>query len=249
VHEATQKLANAKAESRRKLEEKRQQHDDELKHLDDILVKPAPAPPPPPTAAEKAAAIHAEAAAHDQLHEAELRKLDTERHERLHRVLFQACREGNAAGVEAAFKAGAQINYTASDGTPAMVEAAKGGAESVKIINLLQSRGASLDKPCRRGETPIYTALKNENLSGLQELFKLGAKSFGQNKHGNQAISLALGNDNPEYCKAMIKAGATLTPGMLDGLKKKAETLPAFKEVVALVEAPAPKQAAKLSEL
>lgn len=260
MHEARQKLANAKAESQRKLEEKRQQHHEELKHLDDLLVKPTPAPPPPATAAEIAAKLHAEAAEHERLHQAELRKLDADRVERIHGSLFQACREGNSAGVEAAFKAGAQANWTDSSGSTAMVEAASGGADAVKIISLLNSRGVSLDTG-RRGETPIYSAVKHENLPALQELLRIGAKNFGHNKHGLVAMSVAITLSNPEIAKTLIKAGAEVTPKMVNNIKSRAEEDIGFKDVLALVEKPAPAAAstpgagapasstAKLSEL
>ena len=99
-------------------------------------------------------------------------------------------READAATVQAAIDAGADLEARDKDGwTPLMLAA--GGNESAEIVQLLIDAGFDLEARTEYGETPLMAAAEySENAAVVQLLIDAGADATATNEDGETAWDL-----------------------------------------------------------
>jgi ankyrin repeat protein len=129
------------------------------------------------------------------------------------RELISAALQGNAKRVEAALKAGADVNaFDETLGTPL------GGASysgSLETVRLLSDRGANVNAKDSKGMTPLMNATLSGNSDVVRFLIAKGAdvnigspSEVDGRKFTSTALLLARGSRHNEIVTLLIQAGA-----------------------------------------
>lgn len=88
-----------------------------------------------------------------------------------HRLWRASC-DGDIYRVRLLILLGSDVNYTCGSGSPLHAAAYNG---DVKLMKILLSHGAIVDKEAKFGITPLYEARSNRHLEAEQLLLSLGA--------------------------------------------------------------------------
>jgi len=124
---------------------------------------------------------------------------------------FTLCGSGTPQKVEAAIKAGADVNETSEIGwwTPLMLAAEHN--ENPDVLSVLIQAGADVNAMSYYGETPLMLAAEhNENPDVLSVLIQAGADVNAKNpkEDSTPLMDAARRNKNPEVLSVLIRAGA-----------------------------------------
>ena len=119
------------------------------------------------------------------------------------------CKEGSPSEVQAAIKAGANVNARDEAGwTPLQRAAFKN--PNPKVITILLKAGADVNARDEDGLTPLHlAAVANSNTEVITALLEAGADVNSRAEYGSTPLHWAAGkNPNPEVITTLLKAGA-----------------------------------------
>ncbi len=124
--------------------------------------------------------------------------------------LEQLMQSGTPAAIQAAIKAGTNIETPDKDGaTPLMIAA--GFNQDPEVISVLLKAGAKLDDHARGNLTALMYAAMNRNPAIISGLLKAGAKLDETEFDGQTPLMIAAGwNRNPQVISALLKSGANI---------------------------------------
>jgi ankyrin repeat protein len=113
---------------------------------------------------------------------------------------------GDAAGIERALAAGADVNAAAPDGSVPLHSAAR--ADQLAAAETLLAAGASPSAEDRYGVTPMYLAAVNGNAAMLAAFLAKGADPNAYAPHGETLLMAAARVGVPEALATLLDAGA-----------------------------------------
>lgn len=122
---------------------------------------------------------------------------------------FSLCATGTTKVLDAAIRAGADVNAKARDGLSPLMFAARYNRDP-KVIALLVGAGAQVNAQDKSGNTPLmWAAYLTPIPAVLFALIDAGADVNAKNKYNATALMWAAGyNSNPEAVDALLRAGA-----------------------------------------
>lgn len=124
--------------------------------------------------------------------------------------LLNASEQGDFATVEKLIAAGADVNATDDEDTPALTVAAANGDEN--IVRLLLMHGASVDKPNAMGWTPLLMACLHGHVGITSFLIQNGADVHAQNNYCANALLLASRGGHLGVVRLLLDAGLDVGP-------------------------------------
>jgi len=125
--------------------------------------------------------------------------------------LLAAATQGNTSEMDAAIKAGADVNGSDEVVGPPLVAAASTG--NVEAVKLLLDKGANVDGRDNRGITALMTATVSGSAETVHYLLARGANpnastTIGIGTSKVTALSLARSKNNETLVKLLLDAGA-----------------------------------------
>jgi len=126
--------------------------------------------------------------------------------------LFDLVKTGTPEQVQAAIKAGANVNDRDMFGRTLLMYAAEYN-ENPAVITVLMNAGAKLDDRAEfSGRTPLMLAASfNKNPDVIRTLLNAGAKMDDRDEYGMTPLMLAAEyNENPDVITTLLNAGAKL---------------------------------------
>jgi hypothetical protein len=115
-------------------------------------------------------------------------------------------REGTLAQVDAAIKAGADVNARDGYWTPLFYAAESN--PNPEVIAILVKAGADMNAKDECGRTPLLFATRNPNPEVFAALVKAGADVNAQDNNGERPLFWAETDSNLHMIEALVKAGA-----------------------------------------
>jgi len=122
--------------------------------------------------------------------------------------------KGDAAGIAAALRDGADVNAADSEGRTSLYIASREG--HVDVIKALVAAGADVHR-ARDGHTPLYIATQNGHVGAIMALLAGGAAVNCANKNGATPLHIASQKSHVAAIKALLSGGASVNAGMADG--------------------------------
>ena len=119
--------------------------------------------------------------------------------------LFQLIERGDATGLGAALKAGADAGAAGRGGQPALGHAAALG--DLAALRLLLAHGAAVDGAGEAGNTALMEAAARGQIEVIQTLLQAGADPAHRNKWGLGAADWAEWPANAAEVRALLRAG------------------------------------------
>lgn len=105
--------------------------------------------------------------------------------------------------------AGANVNAKATDGSSPMHYAARGG--KVEILQLLLEAGADVDRAVNSSDnTPVFEAVKYDNVDAMKFLVKHGADTGKFNRDGATPMHYAAENGKARCVEALFEMGVDI---------------------------------------
>ncbi|MCU7946784.1 MAG: ankyrin repeat domain-containing protein [Candidatus Thiodiazotropha sp. (ex Cardiolucina cf. quadrata)] len=121
-----------------------------------------------------------------------------------HTPLLKSLIARNTIIADYLFKSGAKLDPNA-----ALHETAKLGSADRDVIDFLVRRGASLDNPDQDGNTPLHSAIHNDQRVAAKYLINRGASLDIVNNAGLGPLDLAIERKNPDIERILRQFGAT----------------------------------------
>ena len=129
--------------------------------------------------------------------------------------LYLAAWEGYTHTAQALLKAGANVDFLASNGaTPSHAAAENGHFE---MIELLKSSGANFNLACHLGGTPLFVAAQNGHIPVVKTLIKAECNVDSKCHDGATPLFVASQNGNADIVKSLIQAQADVNATLHDG--------------------------------
>jgi len=125
---------------------------------------------------------------------------------RLNRQLLKAAEKGDAAGVEAALQAGADIEARIGGASAITALGHAVIAQSLDAVEALIRRGADLEATDRHGDTPLCYALQMKNPAIAEQLLAAGAETRVRGWRGRTPLSLAQEMGDPVLQQKILEA-------------------------------------------
>lgn len=125
---------------------------------------------------------------------------------RLNRQLLTAAEKGDAVAIEAALRAGADIEARRGglSATTALAQAVI--SENLEAVETLLRHGAALDAADLHGDTPLCYALEMKNATIAERLLAAGADARVRGWRGRTPLSLAQRMGDPMLTQKILEA-------------------------------------------
>jgi ankyrin repeat protein len=120
--------------------------------------------------------------------------------------LHLAAQSGDLPGIDAALKAGDDVNQADDYGmTPLLYAAA---SPNVSVVKYLLEKGADPNHMAHDGETALLVAARKSNRAAAEVLIQRGSKIDYLGEDGKTALAIATANKNQELFDMLLKRGA-----------------------------------------
>ncbi len=128
-------------------------------------------------------------------------------------AFIELCERGESKEIEAAIKAGANVNAKNEQGWTALMSAAM---NSEQAVSLLLDAGADVNAKDDSGNTPLIMAARR-SAEAIPLLLDAGADVNAKDNYGNTALLAAGGSGNTGAVSLLLKAGADINAKNNDG--------------------------------
>lgn len=114
---------------------------------------------------------------------------------------IEAAAKGNVEICAAMLAAKADVNGGVKNGASPYRHAV--AAANKPLIELLENAGAKLDVPNRNGWTPLFYAVRNNDVATAERLLKKGVRTDRTDDEGRNILDVARAYDRPQALKAV----------------------------------------------
>ncbi|XP_037788673.1 ankyrin-1-like isoform X2 [Penaeus monodon] len=134
----------------------------------------------------------------------------------LDKLLIVAVRRNDAAEVRAALDEGADLSLQGPEDGGTLLHLASQGS-SGQVLQILLSRGASVDAKTSQGFTPLMTAAQRGATDALVHLLERHANPKLSTPNGTTALHLAVQSKDSSAVTALLDAGVDVNATTVDG--------------------------------
>ena len=123
-------------------------------------------------------------------------------------LLTQAAKQHNIKCMNNLLSQGAQLDYKTKKGETCLTTITRSSNDYTKEVEYLIEKGADVNLPNRRNETPLHKAAIYNNVPTLRSLLSAGAQVNYQDNTGTTALMMACRLFNSESVTLLLQHGA-----------------------------------------